>query len=297
MNRRAALLAPALLAGVLLPVAGVPGRACAASTGSRAALVVDTGAGVHRLCVELDRTRVSGLRLIELAGAQHGLDYRFGHGGAAVCRLAGVGTDDGDCFAEYPDFWGYWRGDGGGGWPWSGSGAGSTVVEDGDVEGWSWGSGNDGSTHPRPPTMAFASVCAVTDPKPSAEPSPESSGRSAGDGDAGDAGDKGASGATKPEPGPSRREPSPTGASPASGRDVPTGTRRGARAGRAAGPIAAASPGAETPVSAAAPALAIAPAQEPRRGPPPAGWVAIAAASGLALMGVRAARRRRPGPR
>jgi hypothetical protein len=115
--------------------------------------------------VALPDPSVSGIELIELAGQQHGLDYGFGYGGNAVCRLDGVGSEGGDCFSEHPDFWGYWRGDGSGGWTWSSSGAGSTTVEDGDVEGWSWGSGQDGDTHPRPPATSFSSVCASSPKK------------------------------------------------------------------------------------------------------------------------------------
>lgn len=133
-------------------------------------LVVDTGESEHRMCVELPRAQVSGTDLIVLAGEQHGLSYRFGYGGGAVCMLAGVGADGDDCFEKYPDFWGYWRGDGSGGWSWSSSGAGSTRVSNGDVEGWSWGSGSDGSSHPPPPRTTFSSVCAQAAPKPSSPP-------------------------------------------------------------------------------------------------------------------------------
>ena len=146
-------------AALVLPAVALPTVACAAE-GPRAALVVDTGDSVHRFCVALPDDRVSGLELITLAGEQHGLSYRFGYGGAAVCMLADVGTTADDCFERYPDFWGYWRG-GEGGWTWSSTGAGDTTVRDGDVEGWSWGSGSDGSSHPRPPETSFGSVCPV----------------------------------------------------------------------------------------------------------------------------------------
>ncbi|MDP9068929.1 MAG: hypothetical protein M3N53_11385 [Actinomycetota bacterium] len=148
----------AFLLATLFPLAVFAPPACAGEGGS-AALVVDTGESDQRLCVALPEDEVSGLELIVLASEQHGLSYKFGFGGEAVCMLAGVGPTGDDCFEDYPDFWGYWRGDGSGGWTWSGSGAGSTTVTSGDVEGWSWGSGNDGSTHPPPPITSFASVC------------------------------------------------------------------------------------------------------------------------------------------
>ena len=157
--RLARTLAAACLAGSLLPLGGVP-SACAAE-GPSAVLVVDAeDAGEEsRYCVALPRSSVSGIELIELAHEQHGLDYRLGYGGNVVCVLAGVGYESDECLTEGPEFWGYWRGDGSGGWDWSSVGGNSTRVEDGDVEGWSWGTGNDGSSHPQPPRTTFASVC------------------------------------------------------------------------------------------------------------------------------------------
>lgn len=153
--RRAVL--SALFIGGAFPIAGPLSAACAAP--GSAALVVDTGEATSAYCVALPSSSVSGIELIQLAGEQHGLQYSLGYGGGAVCQLEGVGPDGQDCFAEHPDFWGYWRGDGSGGWAWSGTGAGSTTVEAGDVEGWSWGSGQDASTHQQPPATTYGSVC------------------------------------------------------------------------------------------------------------------------------------------
>ncbi|MDQ3941154.1 MAG: hypothetical protein M3238_07385 [Actinomycetota bacterium] len=163
-----ALVCAAVVAGTFAPIAPAP-VACAGER-PRAVLVVDTEqtGGQYRYCVVLPDDEVSGIDLIVLAHEQHGLSYRLGFGGEAVCMLAGVGTEGDDCFAEYPDFWGYWRGDGSGGWSWSSSGAGSSTVENGDVEGWSWGRGTDGSSHPAPPPTAFGQVCegAVAESEP-----------------------------------------------------------------------------------------------------------------------------------
>lgn len=147
------------LFAALFPLVGGAAPACAAET-PRAVLVVDTGESEHRFCVSLPAEEVSGIQLIELAADQHGLSYKLGYGGGAVCMLAGVGPTGDDCFEDHPNFWGYWRGDGSGGWVWSSSGAGSTRVGDGDVEGWSWGSGSNGDTHQRPPATTFGDVCA-----------------------------------------------------------------------------------------------------------------------------------------
>jgi hypothetical protein len=168
-------IAIAFLAGagwpVLGPVVGATAPACAAGAGGpHAGLVVDTGSRTLSMCVALDASTVTGLHLIELAGAQHGLAFGFGLGGAAVCRLAGVGPAGDDCFADYPEFWGYWHGDGHGGWSWSSAGGLDTRVGDGDLDGWVWGDGDTGGTHEAPPRAAIDDVC-----EPAPAPSPSTS--------------------------------------------------------------------------------------------------------------------------
>jgi LPXTG-motif cell wall-anchored protein len=158
-----------VLAGPVAPLCAAPGSA---------ALVVDTGDASYSYCVALPDDRVSGIELIQLAGEQHDLQYRLGYGGGAVCQLQGVGPDGQDCFADHPNFWGYWRGSPSGGWTWSGTGAGSTTVEPGDVEGWSWGSGQDGSTHQQPPATSYSSVCGAPEPSNTEAPEDESPDRS-----------------------------------------------------------------------------------------------------------------------
>jgi hypothetical protein len=194
-----------VVVGLALPVAGAPGWAvgptiaCAADTGPRAVLVVDTGSSVHRLCVALDASTVSGIHLVELASAQHGLSYSLGFGKQAVCQLDGVGVTGGDCFADYPNFWGYWHGDGAGGWSWAGGGGATFRVGDGDVEGWAWGSGDTASTHPAPPSTRADDVCPPVDPPepaPSHEPDPPSQ----QGGGAGDASGGGAPSVAAPQP-------------------------------------------------------------------------------------------------
>jgi hypothetical protein len=164
MRSRAAAWAVVLAlcgAGVVLP----------AAAGTHAGLVVDTGSRATTYCVALDATSVSGLRLIELASSQYGLQYSLGFGGKAVCQLSGVGPSGDDCFGDYPYFWGYWRDNGSGGWTWSGTGAASTSISDGDVDGWTWGTGDSGSTHPPPPALGFGDVCRSSIAPPSPSPS------------------------------------------------------------------------------------------------------------------------------
>jgi hypothetical protein len=172
------LVALAVCAGAIFPIAATPGAACAGE-GARAALVVDTGDSVTRLCVNLGDDSVTGLELIELAADQHGLDYALGFGGKAVCMLAGIGPTGDDCFEDYPDFWGYWRGTPQGEWTWSTTGADATTVEDGDVDGWAWGSGDGPDSHPQPPPTAFSDLCAERSPPAAEEPEPSPSPASA----------------------------------------------------------------------------------------------------------------------
>ncbi|MGH2788097.1 MAG: hypothetical protein ACRDJV_09320 [Actinomycetota bacterium] len=276
MRIRAGLVAVALTAAVLGPGLAAPEAACAGGA-PRAVLVVNTGSDVVRYCVALGERSVSGTDLIVLASQQHGLSYRFGYGGGAVCMLAGVGTSGDDCFEDYPDFWGYWRGDGSGGWTWSSSGAASTTVTDGDVEGWSWGSGNDGSTHPQPPATRYGDVCAAVersqrdegraggrdvkeserDPQPAQTPS-----RSEAPAPSSDAGGAGTRGDRRKDPKDDREPRAP-------GRAI----ARAPRAGTPPGPGS----GAPHPTAAS---------PESDSGPPPAGLAAAAMTALLASAGV-----------
>jgi len=203
MRRLRALLAGLVLAApTFTSVLATPVPACATEEGPHAALVVDTGQGIGTYCVSLGAPSVDGLDLIRLAGRQHGLAYSFGFGGQAVCSLAGVGVSGDDCFAQYPDFWGYWHGNGSGGWAWSGVGPGSTQIGDGDVEGWVWGTGDSGASHRAPPGLAFDDVC-----EPSDGADGSGGGGGTGDGDRGggdDAGDSGQAPSASPAPTPSR---------------------------------------------------------------------------------------------
>lgn len=277
-------LVAAVVALAWLPVGLPPDVACAAGE-PRAVLVVDTGADELRFCVALGSERVSGIELIKLAGEQHGLDYALGHGGGAVCRLAGVGADGGDCFEEYPDFWGYWRGDGAGGWMWSSAGAMSTSVEDGDVEGWSWGRGDSGSTHPPPPPTTFDDVC-----PPPAERSPQKTPKGA---KKAGAHESSATAELRPSPIPSSEgSPEERGDGRGAPRTRPPKRHKQQKQAFAA-PAEPAVPASPSPRAAASPAPAGA-----RNGPPASGLAALGVTVVLAAGGALIARRRRrPAPR
>jgi hypothetical protein len=156
---RRALAAALALAALVLPGAGVP---AAAQAGQRAALIVQVGQTVRRLCVGLPSPTMSGKQLLEATGLQQRWD------GGALCQLAGTGPAAGDCFASYPLFWGYWIGDGRGGWTWSSAGAASNTARPGSVQAWVWSVGADESSHRRPPALRFADVCAPGGPAPGA---------------------------------------------------------------------------------------------------------------------------------
>jgi hypothetical protein len=150
-------------------------QACAA-TPDHAALVVDSGAHSATYCVAIPSGGVTGLGLIERASDQYGLDYLLGDNGQAVCRLGGVGSSDpNDCFSTYPYFWGYWHGSTSGAWAWASTGGGSYTVHPGDIDGWSWSTGQDGSSHEAPPRATYAKVCGTIpspQPTPTHQPSP-----------------------------------------------------------------------------------------------------------------------------
>lgn len=160
MKTKSGLIGLAVVAGALWPTGLAATVACAAE-GDHAALVVDTGQDVFRMCVTLDAPEIDGLHLIELASDQYGMAYQFGYGGKAVCQLGNVPEPNPpeECFEDGREFWAHWRSDGSSGWV-SASGAGSTRVEDGDTFGWSFGDGESAGTHQEPPPADFETVCA-----------------------------------------------------------------------------------------------------------------------------------------
>jgi hypothetical protein len=292
---RALVIGTALLVGGAWPLAGPPSAACA-TEGPRAALVVDDGSSSLELCVSLDAPTVTGTHLIELAHAQHGVTYSLGFGGQAVCMLNGVGTTGGDCFATYPDFWGYWHGDGRDGWIWGSSGAATyDDVGDGDIEGWVFGSGDSGTTHDRPAALGFDDVCAPT-PSPTPTPTPPSGSDVAGGagGVAGSASEAGTSGASSH----AATRPSPSSAmhversGPSDGR-VEDGERRAAHEPTPADTRPAASPTSEPPPSSAGELRAVSPGHD--RGVPPGLMAAIGLGTAFAAAGWWRLRRTRAG--
>ena len=292
MKIRLSVVTVALFLGAL-PI-GLYAPAACAGTAPHAALVVDTGESDFALCVELPEASVTGIELVKLAGEQHGIQYSLGYGGEAVCQLAGVGPEGDDCFASYPDFWGYWRGGDDEGWTWSPSGAGSTTVESGDVEGWSWGSGQDGTSHPQPPVVTFSEICEVSagsDEEPQAEQpatDPGNAGAPAGGADGGEPG------APEPEGGAGVGDDPDA---PAVGTDDPGGSSSGEGSNVASGGSAADEPAAPSPERRPHVALVAGDDEAEDPGPPVVGLVGLGLAIGLGITAatMAAARRRRGG--
>ncbi len=294
LRLRSSLLGVALLAGALAPIA-TAGVACAASS---AALVVSTGSNNYTYCVELGGSSVNGIQLIQRAGSQHGLQYKLGYGGNAVCMLANVGANGNDCFGEHPHFWGYWRDNSSGGWSWSGTGASNVTVRAGDISGWSWGTGDSGSSHPPPPATTYESVCvAAPAPDPKPDPGKPKGGQSDGakpkggaDGSGGGGDDDGGTATTSA---PGEQDETVAGDSKKSGsKDKKTdGEGKRKRKDDAEGyeiAVPTASPSA-TPEAISNPAGAT--AQD--AGPPVAAFVALGLTAALAALGAVLVRRRR----
>jgi hypothetical protein len=288
LTRRAATVAISVALALGAPGLGVLGEAspACAATDLRAALVVDTGAVARSYCVALGATGVSGTDLIRLAHAQYGLDYRLGYGGRAVCRLAGVGVDGGDCFGAFPDYWGYWHGDGRGGWTWASGSAADWTVHPGDVEGWQWGPGQDGTTHAMPPATTDADVCPPPEPSPSPTPGPGSGGGGTGGG----GGNGGSTGGTG---GPGSPSSAPTATATASHHAGPD------RQPRDRTRVEATPTPVPSPSSTGAPPVALAAGQGPGSAPTTGGGggagplSAFAAVIGLGVAGAVVIRRRR----
>jgi hypothetical protein len=278
---RAIAVGLTLVLAAAWPALGATEPACAAE-GPDAGLVIDTGSRVLELCVALDAASVSGTHLIELASTQYGLSYAFGFGDQAVCMLAGVGVSGGDCFEDYPDFWGYWHADQRGHWGWSSTSPASYRVSDGMLEGWVWGPGDSGSTHGQPPRLTSADVCS---PDPSPTPSPPqdtTASESSGPG--------GATGGSGQAAGTSGTNPLATSGSTAASGSPPKTSTPTAASGHGGGDSthSSAASSATTPTTGAAgnPDLRASGLTEGSHGGPPAGlYAAVALATILGIAG------------
>ncbi len=160
------LLAMVLLAGLAAAVS--------AQEPNRAALVVALADGqVLTRCVEFAEVEISGYELLSRSGLA--LETSAAAMGAAVCRIEAAGCPANDCFCECKGggdcvYWSYWHLKEGR-WQYAQSGAGLYQVQNGAVDGWTWGPGSVQAAI-EPPLLTFDDVCAVSEsvtPPPSAE--------------------------------------------------------------------------------------------------------------------------------
>jgi hypothetical protein len=134
------------LASLLVASAATLGEPSAgAATPHRAAVIVDTGAGVHRVVITFTEDSITGIDALQRAGAEPVI-YSFNGQGGAVCRVFGVGRDSGpDCLGGQDGdnrYWAYFKAPAGtSSFTYSNVGAGTAKVQDGDVEGWRFGTG------------------------------------------------------------------------------------------------------------------------------------------------------------
>ncbi len=152
---------PARLALMLLLAALLlPGSRLQADTLNYAGLVVRLGdQSVLTRCVAFSEAEISGIDLLQRSGLQ--LDISIDPAlGSFVCMIEGEGCAAANCLCAFPPtYWRYWlraNED----WQAAPVGADSRVVQDGDVDGWTWGAGPTDQTD-APPLLAFTDICSV----------------------------------------------------------------------------------------------------------------------------------------
>lgn len=127
----------------------------------QAAVVVAFGDGTFASrCVSFSEPEISGFDLLQRSGLAVVVEDQSA--GAVVCRIADTGCPADDCLCQCRGggdciYWSYWHQLGG---EWAYSAAGSSIfrIEDGAVDGWSWGPGSVAESIPPPPTT-FDEVC------------------------------------------------------------------------------------------------------------------------------------------
>lgn len=118
----------------------------------RAGLAVFSGAGnLFTDCVTFTQESISGLELLQRSGLAIETATSPNQG-TAVCKIGDVGSSSDNCFGGMPNYWSYWQ-FGLNGWDYAVTGADQSKVVDGDVNAWSWGSGNP------PALITFQNIC------------------------------------------------------------------------------------------------------------------------------------------
>jgi len=124
-----------------------------------AALVIQHSSGsLIARCVAFAEEQITGLQLVDRSGVQYEAQT-FGSVGSAICQLdREPSTVPSGCFGSGP-YWQYFHRQGGG-WQTSAFGASSSVLRDGDMDGWRYAVGPNLA----PGNVAFASVCGPPSP-------------------------------------------------------------------------------------------------------------------------------------
>lgn len=118
----------------------------------RAGLVIYYGDdSLFTTCISFTESTLSGLQLLERSGLAIQTATNPNQG-TAVCKISDTGSPSSDCFGSMPDYWSYWQ-MGSNGWEYAVTGAGQVKVSDGNVNAWSWGTGNP------PALINFQNTC------------------------------------------------------------------------------------------------------------------------------------------
>lgn len=126
---------------------------------------------VQTACVAFSEASITGEELLQRSGLTVVMNYNAGLGGA-VCSINGAGCafPTQDCFCQCQglqcEYWAYYHWTGSG-WQYSQVGASQYSVQDGALEGWSWGPGNF-TIGTIPPSASFDQICAVPTSTPTA---------------------------------------------------------------------------------------------------------------------------------
>lgn len=123
-----------------------------------AGLVIQHSSGrLLTRCVAFAEAQITGMQLIERSNVSYQAQT-FGSMGSAICQLDGEPSlVPSNCFG-YGPYWQYfhWQG----GWRQSMLGASSSMLRDGDIDGWRYADGAGQA----PASVSFAAICSATSP-------------------------------------------------------------------------------------------------------------------------------------
>jgi hypothetical protein len=140
-------------AEALIGLSGVPlSKILAPPVSHQAGLAVFSSEGaVYTACISFDEEAITSLDLLQRSGLSIESATNPSQG-TAVCSIEAVGCPPNDCFCNMPDYWSFWQGSDEG-WVYSALGSEQSQVMDGDVNAWSWGTGNP------PVDISYQNIC------------------------------------------------------------------------------------------------------------------------------------------